>query len=645
MKRTLVFLMVLAMIVSMLAAVPFAASADDGSGEAAPVWSGKANIKWYVDALAEDPNATEFHLKTAEDLAGFSYLVNAYYDKNTRKTCYNGLWYDGETGEVLGFIDSGAETKYRFNYELLGFYIPRTKVEGMAYSYTQSDGIYRPLYSDDQDDPVDGSVSIAGTEFYGKTIYLDADLVLNEGDASTWGETAPANVWMPIGGGRNIDTKMASFSGVFYGGGHTISGLYFSETENNSAKVALFGHLAQGGATIIQDLVVENSYLEGYREIGAIVGRTDGAVTLINCHVKNSFLKGTADVGGVSGAVHEGAITLDQCSALNIWVEAQRSVGGLISNVDWKPMVVTDCIITGTVKAYAVSETNGGWDVGVLVGRMSEGSITVTHVISVVTLIQEGMPESDGKSSYSASAGVVYGAVSKKDSTTYNPKPTLSIEGYYYVDKIQANGTIIPFEEATKIVEEVDLTGKQVKNYVMGFDFDEVWAAGGTGAFPYLQNAGKATVDSGSQSGGGEEIDHVTQHEWFPDNWVSEKKATCEKEGTKGHYHCSCTKNFDSEHNELTDDELTIPALGHTYGELIPEKAATADAEGEKAHYECSTCHKLFDENKNPVTRADITIPKTEKKGCFGVVAGVPFVAAVVLGAVVLMRKKEEKNK
>ena len=92
-------------------------------------------------------------------------------------------------------------------------------------------------------------------------------------------------------------------------------------------------------------------------------------------------------------------------------------------------------------------------------------------------------------------------------------------------------------------------------------------------------------------------------------------------------------------------DDLTIPALGHTYGELIPEKAATADAEGEKAHYECSTCHKLFDENKNPVTKADITIPKAEKKGCFGVVAGVPFVAAVVFGAVVLMRKKEEKNK
>ena len=631
--------MALAMVVSMLAVFPFAASADEG---AATVWSGKANIQWYLD----DPNAAEFHLKTAEDLAGLSYLVNAYYDKTDRKTCYNGLWYDTETGEVLGFIDSGAESQFRFNYTLLGLYIPRPQQPGQTDGYTTTEGLYRPLYSDDEtiEEPIDGSASIPGDQFYGKTIYLDADIVMNEGDASTWGETAPANVWMPIGGGRNIDATFSSFIGTFCGNGHTISGLYFSETENKSDKIGLFGHLARGGATTIQDIVVANCYFAGYREIGGIVGRTDGAVILVNCHIKDSIIKGTADVGGICGPVHNGAISMEQCSALNITVEAQRTVGGLVSNVDFQASVFTDCIVTGTVRAVAVSETTGGWDAGVLVGRISEGSILVTRVISVVTLIQEGTPESAATSSYSASAGVVYGAVAKKDDKgNYWSAPSLAIEGYYYVDKIQATGDIVDFQQATKIEQETDLTGAKVKRYIAGFDFEEVWSVGETGELPYLRNAGKSTGEAGSGEQPVDEIDHKTKHEWFLDNWVPEKKATCEKEGTKEHYHCSCGKDFDSEHNELTD--LVIPKAEHTFGDLIPEKAATDSEEGMKAHYECSSCHRVFDESKTEVTTASLIIPKVAKKGgCGGVIVGVPFVAVVVLGAAFLMRKKENES-
>ena len=75
MKNVLVVLMALAMILSMLAAFPFAASADED--EAATVWSGKANIKWYLDAIAANSAADEFHIKTAEDLAGLAYLTNS----------------------------------------------------------------------------------------------------------------------------------------------------------------------------------------------------------------------------------------------------------------------------------------------------------------------------------------------------------------------------------------------------------------------------------------------------------------------------------------------------------------------------------------------------------------------------------------
>ena len=86
---------------------------------------------------------------------------------------------------------------------------------------------------------------------------------------------------------------------------------------------------------------------------------------------------------------------------------------------------------------------------------------------------------------------------------------------------------------------------------------------------------------------------------------VAEKPATCTEEGVKAHYECSvCHKYFDIDKNEI--DDLTISALGHTYGEWIDEIKATCTEDGIKAHYECSACHKYFDSGKNVIE--DLTI-------------------------------------
>ena len=155
---------------------------------------------------------------------------------------------------------------------------------------------------------------------------------------------------------------------------------------------------------------------------------------------------------------------------------------------------------------------------------------------------------------------------------------------------------------------------------------------------------------------------------------IPEVPATTDKTGTKKHYKCSvCGKLFDESKNEVTAADLVIPMIGthkvtvngesnfykegesvtvtataeeikaatckekgkmkytatftntafaaqvkevdidfaeHTFGELIPEVSATADKTGTKKHFECSVCGKLFDENKNEVTAADLVIPK-----------------------------------
>lgn len=47
----------------------------------------------------------------------------------------------------------------------------------------------------------------------------------------------------------------------------------------------------------------------------------------------------------------------------------------------------------------------------------------------------------------------------------------------------------------------------------------------------------------------------------------------------------------------------------HIYGELSPEIPAKCGVDGKKAYYECAVCSKLFDENKNETTEEQLVIP------------------------------------
>ncbi|MBQ7408828.1 MAG: hypothetical protein IJW13_06140, partial [Clostridia bacterium] len=75
-------------------------------------------------------------------------------------------------------------------------------------------------------------------------------------------------------------------------------------------------------------------------------------------------------------------------------------------------------------------------------------------------------------------------------------------------------------------------------------------------------------------------------------NWIAEIPATCESQGTLGHYNCSlCNKNFDEQKNEL--NSLIIAALKHNESDWIVQKQATCTAEGSK-YKECTVCKKVL---------------------------------------------------
>ena len=678
MKKTLVILLALAMVFSLLAAFPLAVLADDegevtegeteerkaASEDPWDEWDGKANIQWYLNTIEENPDADEFHLKSAEDLAGFSYLVNAFYlsyttseTKNNvttvtdHKSCYNGLWYDVATGEVLGFKLSGDDGQKEFDYKKLGLYNPRPdgkQVGDERFQYTNNVGKYFPEYSEDtsSDDTIDGSAYIKGNIFTEKTVYLDVNLKMNDTtNFNNWETENPANtnlnVWMPIGGGRDVAATFPHFEGSFKGQGHTISGLYFSAPEDmNVTGAGLFGHIARSGAAKVQDVIVEKSFFRCSSQVAGICGRTDNVLSVINCHVRNTVIYAYSNnAGGIVGSVHGGSLTLKQCSATDIQVQAGHTVGALVASANYYGLTAIDCLATGKIEASVDEGKTGGWDIGIVVGRVGDSTVTVTNLIAAVEVKQE---VSGTRKDYSGTCGVIWGAVAKHGTTGEEFKSTAKASRCYYVDLFETNGEVKPFT-GTTACEKSEIRGPRAKNNIEGFSFyDEetnptgIWACGASGQYPYLVNAGFATedVDPGSSGEGGAGHDH--------DNPVEAKAATCTEAGNVFYYDCSICGHPVDEYGEEIDP--IIPATGHTYVHK-DEKAATATADGMKEHYQCSSCGKYFDTNKTEVKKADLVIPKTGKSGCGGVIVGAPVVAIVVLGATMLMKKKENESK
>ena len=119
---------------------------------------------------------------------------------------------------------------------------------------------------------------------------LTADITVNEGDVAGCDGTKAEGwrVWTPIA------PNTATYAGKFDGQGHTISGLYFNNEEED--YVGIFGQLRDGGE--IQNVGLKNSYFRGRNYIGGVVGKNNGTVE--NCYNTGNVV-GDKWVGGVCG--------------------------------------------------------------------------------------------------------------------------------------------------------------------------------------------------------------------------------------------------------------------------------------------------------------------------------------------------------
>lgn len=206
--------------------------------------------------------------------------------------------------------------------------------------------------------------------------------------------------------------KKSVFSGRFDGLGFTISGL---KTEDGAAEnVGLFG--ITNGATI-ENVKLDNFELTGKTNVGALVGKIEGATTIKNVELGSGKITGDkgTNIGGLVGYVANGSnisnvinkgIEINYTSSTG-WDDGGPStgIGGIAGNVD---QGASDSD-KDTVISYVVNEAavTGGVSVGGIAGILKG---TVDHALNVANVAAK--IGTDGGNNAGGIAGQLYGTIS-----------------------------------------------------------------------------------------------------------------------------------------------------------------------------------------------------------------------------------------
>ncbi len=175
--------------------------------------------------------------------------------------------------------------------------------------------------------------------------------------------------WTPIG----IDYNHR-YTGTFDGGGHTITGLTVTTSDQ---YVGLFGYIGSGGT--VKDVTLEEVKIESDNEmsaVGGVVGYSYGNIE--NCSVSGS-VSSNSTAGGVVGAQLSGSITGCSSSAT---VKGVTYAGGIAGYTNGGGSL-TGCYATGSISVEN-NTTNAAWAGGV-VGSNGSSTLTACYATGSVT--------------------------------------------------------------------------------------------------------------------------------------------------------------------------------------------------------------------------------------------------------------------
>lgn len=236
-------------------------------------------------------------------------------------------------------------------------------------------------------------------DFKGQTIFLGADIAVNEGNAAQWGESAPERVWVPIKG----------FAGTFDGKGHTISGIY---AVGVNKSVGLFTDT--DAVCEIKDLRIENSYIKGLNDkgTGSVIGAGTGTLSSV---YSNAIVVCESDnAGGLVGYWKSKKTSgMENCwfdGSVQSTSELSHYTGGLIGRVLANASIckIEHCLNTAEV-------TSVGQEVGGLIGAVAgETTMWLTDSLNAGKV---NAPE--GSLTAGLAIGKLYGSASVNSKTSW----------------------------------------------------------------------------------------------------------------------------------------------------------------------------------------------------------------------------------
>ena len=333
-KKLLSLLLALCLVMALVPMTAFAAGTTDS-------WDGTADTSWY------DENETEFHLQTAEQLAGMAKLVNddtAYFKDKT-------VYLDNDldlSGHEWNSIGDGANTDVG---SFQGVFDGQSHVIYNLYSHegTQSENQSNNLYRNG----LFGSIYNATVKNLG---IENADIVIPMKDGSTYGKGILVD-WMThstinncyttgsITGGSYVEKYIGGIAG-FLNGNNSISqcystaaitgnydGEYYEEQEGGLEPMDCWDSLGGiVGASYTGQVTISDCWFGGeivvnsiQAPVGGIIGYGKG-VSMVNC------LVATKEIGndGLENTYWLGYVV--DVSAENCFWPADDRYGSNVSN-------------------------------------------------------------------------------------------------------------------------------------------------------------------------------------------------------------------------------------------------------------------------------------------------------------------------
>ena len=255
---------------------------------------------------------------------------------------------------------------------------------------------------------------------------LGSDIVVNTGDAKTWGTAAPQTVF---------ERSMCAFNGQLDGKGHSISGLCIKVSNATKDDRAALFHQINKGSTV-KNLGIVNSYIElksgdfGYVTSGTFAGRLLGNIE--GCY-SDAVVVGiggtpkTNTLGGIVGMVNENGVTVKGCVFAGSVTSENAGAGGIVGKINnVTGVVISDCLNLGDVKT-------GFTRSGGILGENSNNDDPANKIINCINLsknIVSGATAEGGKV-----GGEIYG-------DNYASIRKLTVNTYIISDVRVSGGTV-----------------------------------------------------------------------------------------------------------------------------------------------------------------------------------------------------------